>query len=100
VDRLTTYLRGEQLSSNQIETARAEMQPGLGRTELLEMVAQALHDSERVIRTIDPLNLDQPRAVGRKNLPTTVAGLVVHLAEHTQRHVGELIITSKLARLE
>ena len=100
VDRLTTYLRGEQLSSNQLETARAEMQPGLGLTELLEMVAQALHDSEQVIRRLDPSNLDEPRAVGRKNLPTTVAGLVVHLAEHTQRHVGQLIIISKLARLE
>jgi hypothetical protein len=37
--------------------------------------------------------------VGRKQLPVTVARLVVHLAEHTQRHVGELIITTKLARL-
>ncbi len=33
-----------------------------------------------------------------EQLPTTVIGLVVHLAEHTQRHVGELIITAKLAR--
>jgi hypothetical protein len=24
----------------------------------------------------------------------------VHLAEHTQRHVGEAIITAKLARME
>jgi hypothetical protein len=37
--------------------------------------------------------------VGRKQLPVTVAGLVVHLAEHTQRHVGELIITTKLVRM-
>jgi hypothetical protein len=42
--------------------------------------------------------LADPRTVGRKHLPTTVVGLVVHLAEHTQRHVGELIVTTKLAR--
>ena len=99
VDRLTTYLRGEQLTNNQLEAARAEMEPGLGRTELLALVTRALHDSEQVIRGLDPSSLNQSRSVGRKNLPTTVAGLVVHLAEHTQRHVGELIITAKLARL-
>jgi DinB superfamily len=100
VDRLTTYLRGEQLTASQLETARGEMQPGPGRTELLAMVNRALHDSEQVIRGLDPSSLHHRRAVGRKNLPTTVAGLVVHLAEHTQRHVGELIITAKLARLK
>ena len=54
--------------------------------------------SEQVIRALDPATLADPRSVGRKQLPTTVIGLVVHLAEHTQRHVGELIVTTKLAR--
>jgi uncharacterized damage-inducible protein DinB len=99
VERLTTYLRGEQLNSQQLEAARSEMEPGLGRTELLEIVKHSLQHSEQVIRTLDPATLTDARAVGRKQLPTTVAGLVVHLAEHTQRHVGELIITAKLARM-
>jgi hypothetical protein len=75
------------------------MQPGPGRDELLALAGESLDRSERAIRAIDPATLTEPRAVGRKQLPTTVAGLVVHLAEHTQRHVGELIITCKLARL-
>jgi uncharacterized damage-inducible protein DinB len=95
---LTTYLRGEQLTSQQLEAARSEMQPGPGRAALLEMVARSLQNSERVIRSLDPATLTDARAVGRKQLPATVAGLVVHLAEHTQRHVGEVIITTKLAR--
>ncbi len=99
VERLTTYLRGEQLTTRQLEAARGEMQPGPGRAELLEMVTHSLHDSERVLLSIDPANFASVRVVGRKQLPTTVAGLVVHLAEHTQRHVGELIITTKLARM-
>jgi Protein of unknown function (DUF664) len=99
VERLTTYLRGEQLTSQQLEAARGEMQPGPGRAALLEMVTHSLHYSERVIRSIDPVNFTSLRVVGRKHLPTTVASLVVHLAEHTQRHVGELIITTKLARM-
>jgi hypothetical protein len=99
VERLTTYLRGEQLTSGQLEASRREMEPGPGRTELLEMITRSLQDSERVIRSLDPSTLTDARAVGRKQLSTTVAGLVVHLAEHTQRHVGELIVTTKLARM-
>jgi DinB superfamily len=99
VERLTTYLRGRELTSQQLEATRGEMEPGPGRAALLEMVTRSLQASERVIRALNPATLTEARTVGRRQLPTTVAGLAVHLAEHTQRHVGELIITSKLARL-
>ncbi len=99
VDRLTTYLRGEQLTSRQLDAARSEMEPGASREELLESLSRAFHDSERVLRAIAPDTFTEARAVGRKHLPTTVAGLVVHLAEHTQRHVGQLIVTAKVARM-
>jgi hypothetical protein len=97
VDRLTTYLRGEQLTQAQLDAARSEMEPGASREELLETVRHTLYDSERVIRAISPETFADARTVGRKQLPTTVAGLVVHLAEHTQRHVGQLIVTAKVA---
>jgi hypothetical protein len=100
VERLTAYLRGEQLTAEQLEAARNEMDPSLGKTELLELVMRYLANSENAIRELNPATLSDARAVGRKKLPTTVAGLLVHLAEHTQRHVGELIILVKLARLE
>jgi DinB superfamily len=98
VERLTTYLRGEQLTPGQLEAVSREMEPGQGRTALLQLVADSLGDSERVIRALPPEILTETRKVGRKQIQVTVAGLVVHLAEHTQRHVGELIITTKLAR--
>jgi len=31
---------------------------------------------------------------------TTVAGLLTHIAEHTQRHVGQAISAAKLSRVE
>jgi hypothetical protein len=65
---------------------------------LLNEVNEALRKSEQVIRALDPAMLAEPRTVGRKQFPTTVIGLVVHLAEHTQRHVGELIVTAKLSK--
>jgi hypothetical protein len=98
VERLTTYLRGERLTSEQLEAIRQEMDAGPGRAALLDLTNQAFDQSEQTIRELDPAVLGAARAVGRKQLPTTVIGLVVHLAEHTQRHVGELIVTAKLAR--
>ena len=98
VERLTTYLRAEQLTSEQLAAIRGEIEPGPGRSTLLEEVNKALHQSEQVIRALDPATFTDPRTVGRKRLPTTVIGLVVHLAEHTQRHVGELIVTTKVTR--
>ena len=98
VERLTTYLLGAQLTPEQLGATQTEMHPAPGLAELLAAVFSALHHSEQVIRSLDPATLGAARAVGRQRLPTTVAGLVIHLAEHTQRHVGELIITAKIAR--
>ncbi len=102
VERLTAYIRGEELTPEQLEAIHREMEPGPGRSaslsELLDEANEALHQSGQVIRALDPTALAEPRTVGRKRLPTTVIGLVVHLAEHTQRHVGELIVTAKLAQ--
>jgi uncharacterized damage-inducible protein DinB len=41
--------------------------------------------------------LPEPCGVGRKRLPTTVGGLLTHIAEHTQRHVGQAISAAKWA---
>jgi hypothetical protein len=98
IERLTTYLRGEQLTPEQLRAIPHEMDPGAGRGTLLTGINEALRQSEQTIRALDTAVLKDSRCVGRKQLPTTVMGLVVHLAEHTQRHVGELIVTSKLAR--
>lgn len=97
VDRLTTYLEGRQLTADQLEAVRREMDPGAALAGLLDEVSRALDRSERAIRSLQPEILQEPRYVGRKRLPTTVIGLVIHLAEHTQRHVGELIVTAKVA---
>jgi uncharacterized damage-inducible protein DinB len=42
--------------------------------------------------------LNEPRYIGKKRLPSTVLGTLVHVAEHTQRHLGQAITTAKLAR--
>ena len=99
-DRLMTYLRGGTLDPAQMATLEAEHVPaGAGREELLALVDAVFRSAEAVIRALDPATLAEPRAVGRKQLPTTVIGLLVHIAEHTQRHVGQALSAAKLARL-
>ena len=100
INRLMTYLQGGTLDDGQMETLRTEHEPaGAGREELLALVGRAFEEGEAVVRAIDPATLGEPRTVGRKHLPTTVIGLLVHIAEHTQRHVGQAISAAKLARL-
>ena len=98
VDRLVTYLMGQPLNEEQMAALRTEMEPGQSREELLAGVNRALAIAEARIRSIDSASLTEPRVVGRMRLPTTVIGLLVHIAEHTQRHVGQAISAAKLVR--
>lgn len=100
VERLMTYLQGRALTPEQLAAGDTEKQPGAGREELLAALESAFRDAEAVVRTIDPATFAEPRTVGRKRLPTTVLGLLTHTAEHTQRHLGEAIITAKIARVQ
>jgi uncharacterized damage-inducible protein DinB len=97
-DRLSTYLRGEQLTDAQLARLKSEPEPGASRAELLEALNADLDVCETIARTLDPASLRDCRYVGRKKLPTTVHGLIVHIAEHSQRHLGQAITTIKLVR--
>ena len=97
-DRLMTYLQGRQLSPEQMAALEAEHLPdGPGREALLAELDRSFQKAEVVVLALDPGALPEPRWVGRKRLPTTVAGLLTHIAEHTQRHIGQAISAAKLA---
>ncbi len=99
-DRLMTYAKGGQLSRDQTAALRAEKEPGATREMLLGAIDQSFESAENVARALDSTRLADLRGVGRKQLPSTVMGLLVHIAEHTQRHVGQAISAAKLARVE
>ena len=99
-ERLMAYLNGKELSAAQLDALAAEATAsGTERGELLAIVDRAFDDAERVVRALDPQSLAEPRSVGRRHLPTTVIGLLTHIAEHTHRHVGQAISAAKLARV-
>jgi uncharacterized damage-inducible protein DinB len=97
-DRLMTYAQGRELNEEQFAQLRAEQRvSGASREELLALLEESLSRAEAAIRRVDAATLAEPRLVGRQKLPTTVIGLLVHIAEHTQRHVGQAISACKLA---
>ncbi len=98
-DRLMTYVRGGQLSDAQLAALKSEKAPGATRETLLGGIDAAFTRAEAIARSLNPVHLTDPRGVGRKQLPTTVIGLLVHIAEHTQRHVGQAISAAKLAKV-
>ena len=97
LDRLLTYAESAQLSTVQLAALKSEMEEGARKGPLLAEFHHALEDAARRVRAISPVDLESDRQVGRKALPSSVGGLLVHIAEHTQRHVGQAIVTAKLA---
>lgn len=99
LDRLFTYARGEQLSAAQKAALAAEGQPDLRPQEVAGLLAEFDAAVERALaqlRATDESTLTQARGVGRSQLPSTVLGLLFHAAEHTQRHMGQLMTTAKI----
>ncbi len=90
-DRLLTYAEGGGLSEEQMEKLRSEVGGTVAREEFgLEMVA--------VMERVRGLGggYEEFRGVGREGLPSTLGGLLVHVGEHTSRHVGQVVTTARV----
>jgi len=96
LDRLLSYAEGTQLDATQKAALRTELDDGATRHGLLAELASALRTSADRVRAFSPEHYNATRGVGRAALPTTLGGLLVHCAEHTQRHVGQVVTTAKL----
>ncbi len=96
LDRLLTYAEGGNLCAPQLAALKSEMDGRGSRGELFAELDGALERSAQRIRAFSISQYERGQAIGKKSLPTTVGGLLVHLADHTQRHVGQAITTAKL----
>lgn len=100
LDRLLTYAEGNQLSGEQIALLKSEIEPGAQRDALFAEFSQGLRDAAQRVLVLAGGDLEKPRFVGKKQMPTSVGGLLVHLADHTQRHVGQVVTTAKVLLAE
>jgi len=96
VDRLLTYAENRELSEEQVQFLKSEASPQITLQEALQAFSKAMSAASERVKKFTAADLEEPRYVGRKRMPTTVGGLLVHVAEHTQRHVGQAITTARL----
>lgn len=100
-DRILTYAEGDQLTAEQLAVLKTE-QGGEGNQETLEeLIAEVEVSFSKAagrIRVLATGNYDTPRGVGRKQLPTSLGGALIHVADHTQRHTGQVVTTAKVIK--
>lgn len=98
MDRLFTYARGGSLSPEQMEALKAEKEMVLAASahELVSALRIQVENALNQLRNTQENILTEGRALGRKQIPTTVMGLLFHTAEHCQRHVGQLLVTVRI----
>ena len=96
VDRILSYAEGSQLTAEQLTALKAEQSGEETLAELLGEVAASLSNAAERVRVLATADLNTARAVGRKQLPTSIGGALIHVADHTQRHVGQVVTTAKV----
>ncbi|HEY4358130.1 MAG TPA: DinB family protein [Acidobacteriaceae bacterium] len=97
LDRLMTYAEDRWLDDEQLAALKTELDPGSAEDVLREF-REGVELAKGRVRAIQPKRYEDVRGIGRKRLPTTVGGLLIHCAEHTARHVGQAVTTVKVVR--
>jgi uncharacterized damage-inducible protein DinB len=101
LDRLFTYARGESINEEQLKALSSEGKAVEGKNSVVELVQLFDAQVEKAIAQLSVTNeetLTEQRLVGRSRIPSTVLGLLVHAAEHTMRHTGQLYVTVKVIK--
>jgi hypothetical protein len=101
LDRLFTYARNESLTNSQAYTLSVEGDRDKTTQSMFQLIELF---NNQVSISIDELSktnvetLTDVRTVGRKKIPSTLIGLYFHAAEHTMRHIGQLLVTVKVLK--
>ena len=95
LDRMLTYAKAETLSEQQFDYLKNEslVAQDMRIDVYINAFEKKVDETLIYLKNIDVLKLTESRTVGRKKLPSTVLGLLFHAAEHSQRHVGQLLVT-------
>jgi len=98
LDRMLTYAKGEPLSDEQFQFLKKEGAFNLNTevVDLQEQFSTKVAEAIAYFKTLPESSLTEKRTVGRKKLPSTVIGLLFHAAEHSQRHIGQLLVTASV----
>lgn len=95
LDRLLTYAEGRVLDEVQMSALKTELDAGT-TADVLREFREGIASAKERIRAFSPESYEEFQGIGRRQLPTTVGGLLIHCAEHTARHVGQAVTTAKI----
>lgn len=100
LDRLLTYARSENLTPAHFEALAAESKEdkSIGAEALARRSVESIEWAIDVLRSTPEEILFERRSIGRKKLPTNLFGILFHIAEHTQRHTGQIVTTAKIVK--
>ena len=101
LDRLFTYARGEALNEQQLAYLATEGKEPERECSVIELADAFNLQVDKAIAQLSATDaniLTETRGVGRAQIPSTVIGLYIHAAEHTMRHVGQLLVTVKFLK--
>ena len=100
IDRLFTYAKGKTLSQEQFDYLAVEgkRKDSISMADLLQHFNKQVDQALIQIKQTDAGLLNEIRMVGRKQIPTTVIGLIFHAAEHAMRHTGQLLVTAAVLK--
>lgn len=97
IDRLLTYAAGDSLSREQFAYLTTENEESdESKEELIRAMQHRIDSAVDTMKDIDPATLTDFRGVGRKQLPSTKLGMIFHAAEHSMRHMGQLLVTARV----
>jgi hypothetical protein len=96
--RLCVYLSDEALSQADLEAAAGEASGAESAGELISAIASAFARYEELVSGLKPESFETIRYIGRKRIAVTAVSLAIHIAEHGERHTGQLISAVKLAQ--
>jgi len=98
IDRLLTYAEGRMLDSVQLECLQTELSEKLSLSSLLCLLKERLAAARQRVEVIPAHSLAAERSIGRAGLRVPLGSLLAHIAEHTQRHLGQITTTARLLR--
>ena len=96
LDRFCCYAEGTPLSQEQLAALAGEMERKREPAKPSSANWKTAWRPPAGVWTRSSASRGDANKIGRKGLPTTLAGLLIHAAEHTQRHVGQAITTAKV----
>jgi uncharacterized damage-inducible protein DinB len=96
VDRILSYAEGGQLSAEQLAVLKTEQTGDESLAALLAEVEASFSNAAERVRVLATADFETFRGIGRKQLPASLGGALIHVADHTQRHVGQVVTTAKV----